>query len=95
MSVYIVTWNLNKERTNYAQARKDFIAHLDNNYQNISDPGLESVRFLSTTNTATQISDKLREKLDANDRLFVSKLNSGNHAGWLRKSVWDWINQRR
>jgi hypothetical protein len=93
MAVYMVTWNLNKERGNYAQARQAFIQHLDR-YQNISDPGLESVRWLASSATANQISDDLRLKLDANDRIFVTKLNNGDHQGWLSKNVWEWINAR-
>lgn len=94
MAVFVVTWNLNKERSNYNQAREAFIKHLESAYENTKDPGLESVRFLSSSNTADQISDYLKQKLDNNDRLFVSKVNSGQNQGWLSKSVWDWINDR-
>lgn len=93
MAVFVVTWNLNKERSNYDQARKDFLAHLEK-YENKKDAGLETVRWISTTSSADQIDSRLREKLDANDRLFVSKLNKGEHQGWLSKDVWDWINSR-
>ena len=93
MSVYVVTWNLNKEKNNYSQAREAFIGQL-NQYETIRDIGLESVRFVSTANTAQQVSDFLRQKLDDNDRVFVSKLHSGYHAGWLEKDVWTWINAR-
>lgn len=94
MAVYVVTWNLNKERSNYNQARDAFIKHLESTYENKKDDGLESVRFVSTANSADQIDARLREKMDANDRLFVSKLNRGEHQGWLSKAVWDWINAR-
>lgn len=90
MSVYMVTWNLNKERNNYDHARRAFIAHF-NRYTNVSDPGLESVRWILSNATADQISEDLRLKLDANDRLFVTKLNSGQHQGWLSSDVGGWI----
>ncbi|MNC03952.1 hypothetical protein D3C81_831700 [compost metagenome] len=93
MAVFMVTWNLNKESGNYNQARLAFIQHLDR-YQSVSDPGLESVRWLHSAATATQISDDLRLKLDLNDRIFVTKVNAGEHQGWLSKSVWEWINAR-
>jgi len=93
MSVYVVTWNLNKERQNYDTARRTFIQHLER-YDNTKDSGLESVRWISTSSTAEQLQNDLRTKLDDNDRLFVSKLTSGNHQGWLSKQVWDWINAR-
>lgn len=93
MSVFMVTWNLNKERGNYAQARAAFIQHLER-YQNVKDPGLESVRWISSNATADQVCTDLRAKLDANDRIFVSQVTAGAHQGWLEKAVWDWINAR-
>lgn len=93
MSVYVITWNLNKERQNYDTARRAFIQHLER-YDNTKDSGLESVRWISTSSTAEQVQNDLQTKLDGNDRLFVSKLTSGNHQGWLSKQVWEWINAR-
>jgi len=93
MSVYLVTWNLNKERANYDRARKDFIAHLET-MENAKDAGLESVRWVSTSRTSSALKDFLRQKLDDNDRLFVTKLNKQEHSGWLTKTVWTWINAR-
>lgn len=93
MAVYLVTWDLNKEKLNYAEARKQFIAHLER-YENIKDPGLDSVRFVSTNLSAEQLSEALRTKLDDNDRIIVTRLVSGSHYGWLHKTVWDWISAR-
>lgn len=93
MAVYVVTWDLNREKPNYAQARASFIQHLER-MENTRDTGLDSVRWVSTTSTADDVSAYLRQKMDDNDRLFVSKVNSGQHQGWLGKSVWDWINAR-
>lgn len=93
MSVFVVTWNLNKERSNYSAARTAFIAQLEN-YKNKSDSGLESVRFIETTHSADQVDSFLRQKMDQNDRLLVSKMNHGQHQGWLSKEVWEWINAR-
>ncbi|MBO9378078.1 hypothetical protein GG804_15000 [Sphingomonas histidinilytica] len=93
MAVYVVTWNLNKEGAAYTAARATFLKHLAK-YDNTQDSGLETVRWISTNESAQQVSDYLRQKLDDNDRLFVSKVVSGTHAGWLEKSVWTWINAR-
>lgn len=92
MAVYLVTWDLNREKPNYAQARDNFLARL-NEYENINDPGLDSVRFISTSWTANQVSDDLRERLDNNDRIIVLSM-TGDHQGWLSQGVWDWINKR-
>lgn len=94
MAVYVVTWNINKARSNYAQAREAFITHLEGTYPCAADPGLETVRFIQSSSSADQIDSFLRQKLDSNDRLFVSKLNRGEHQGWLVQEVWDWINAR-
>jgi len=93
MSVFLVTWDLNKEKPNYAQARIAFVKHLEA-YENTRDDGLDSVRFISTTSSADQVDSYLRQKLDDNDRLVVTQLVRGGHQGWLSKSVWDWISQR-
>ncbi|EVT71434.1 hypothetical protein X548_02900 [Stenotrophomonas maltophilia 5BA-I-2] len=93
MSIYVVTWNLNKERSNYDAARRQFIQHLER-YPNAQDGGLESVRWVQSSGTAQQLSDDLRQKLDNNDRLFVSKLTAGEFGGWLNKDVGSWINAR-
>lgn len=94
MAVYVVTWNLNQERSGYDQARREFIAHLER-YEHTKDPALETVRWISTNSSATEVSQFLRQKLDDNDRLFISKVNSGQRDGWLSQTVWDWINARQ
>jgi hypothetical protein len=91
MAVYVITWNLNKEGAAYNAARTAFLKHLAQ-YDNTQDSGLDTVRWIATNESAQQVSDYLRQKLDDNDRLFVSKLVSGTYAGWLDKSVWTWIN---
>lgn len=93
MPVYMVTWNLNNERANYQLARNAFIQHLER-YQNIQDPGLESVRWVSINLTAQQVCADLQTRLDVNDRLFVTQITAGSHQGWLNKHIWDWINAR-
>lgn len=93
MSVYLVTWDLNKEKPNYAQARQNFILHLER-FENVKDSGLDSVRFINTDWSANDIDEDLRERLDNNDRLFVVKLTPSNYAGWLSKSTWDWIDSK-
>lgn len=93
MAVYVVTWDLNREKPNYSAAREAFVTHLER-YENVKDPGLDSVRFISTSHTADQVDEFLRQKLDTNDRLFVSKIRAGERNGWLSKNVWDWIKAR-
>ena len=45
MAVYVVTWDLNKEKPNYSQARTAFVKHIEA-YENKKDPGLDFVTIL-------------------------------------------------
>jgi hypothetical protein len=93
MAVYLVTWELNRERPNYAQARQALVAQLEK-FPHTRDAGLDSVWSVSTDWSADQVSDYVRRSLDSNDRLLVTKMVSGNHQGWMSEPVWKWINQR-
>lgn len=95
MPVYLVTWDLNRERPNYAKARDAFIALLDK-FETRKDSGLDSVRFVSTSWDATKIKEYLRKAQDDNDTLFVTRLHKGSaeRNGWLNKATWDWIRVR-
>jgi hypothetical protein len=91
--VYLVTWELNREKPGYAQARDAFLAEVGR-FEHIKDSGLDSVAFVSTSSSANDLSASLRAGLDDNDCLVVTRLASGTHQGWLSKATWDWINSR-
>jgi len=93
MAVYLVTWDLNRAKPNYAAARQKLIDHMSK-YEHIKDPGLDSVWFVSSTKTASSLNDDIRTNMDDNDRIVVTKLVLDQHNGWLKKDVWDWINAR-
>ncbi|MEP9372566.1 hypothetical protein [Mesorhizobium sp. KR1-2] len=93
MAVYLVTWDLNKQKTNYNQARQALIDHLSR-YDHMKDPGLDSVWFISSTASADALDADARTRMDTNDRLMVTKLVGGQHQGWLNADVWKWINAR-
>jgi hypothetical protein len=93
MAVYVVTWDLNKEKPNYSQARTSFLRLVDT-FENLKDTGLDSVRFVSTRDDAEDIVKYLRQGLDDDDRLVVSRLRAGEYQGWLAEEAWDWITAR-
>jgi hypothetical protein len=93
MSVYVVTWNLNGEGARYNEKRTQLLQQISR-YENTRDSQLETVRFISTTESAYEVDEHLRKKMDTNDRLFVSRLNRGENQGWLDPDVWKWINAR-
>ncbi len=51
MGVYLVTWDLNRHKPNYAQARQNLVDHMSR-YPHIKDEGLDSVWFIQSTSTA-------------------------------------------
>ena len=93
MAVYLVTWDINRAGAGYSEARAAFISHLQT-YPHKKDGGLDSVWFISTDQTANQIDAYLRQRLDNNDRLIVTRIRSGEHQGWLDPEVWKWIEAR-
>lgn len=93
MAVYLITWDLNKQKPNYNQARQYLVEHLTQ-YEHIKDPGLDSVWFINSTASADTLDAEIRKRLDTNDRLIVTKLVRGQHQGWLAQNTWNWINAR-
>lgn len=93
MAVFVVTWNINKERSSYALARQQFLSSFEK-YETIYDSALETVRWVSTNITAQQLETDLQRTLDQNDRIFVSQVFGGTYYGWLPNEIWNWIQAR-
>jgi len=93
MSVFVVTWNLNKEGLSYSQAKAALFEKFAA-YDRITQKDLESVIFISTSSSVHQVQAHLRSGLDNNDTLFVSKIFKNESDGWMSQVVWDWINAR-
>lgn len=93
MSVYLVTWDLNKEKPNYAAARQDLLSRISQ-YDNIKDRGLDSVYFIATEIGLHALYTDLRGALDNNDRIMVVGLSISNYQGWLHEDAVAWINSR-
>jgi hypothetical protein len=93
--VYLVTWDLNKEGSAYSIARARLMEGF-NFYETNYNSSLDSVRFVSTEESANQIYEFLKEYKDDDDTIVIVKLEKGtdNHQGNLGKSLWEWINAR-
>lgn len=87
--VFLVTYDLNKQK-NY----DELYTALKGLGEWMRDPGLDSVWFISTSLSAQSIYDRIKPHIDADDRLFITQLETGKHQGWLSKSAWEWINAR-
>ena len=86
MSVYCVSYDLNKAGQNY-NALYDELK---------KSPGwchpLDSTWLISTRESAQQLSDRLRKHLDNNDTLLVIGVTK-EYSGWLPQATWDWMRQ--
>ncbi len=86
--VVIVTYDLNKQGKNYA----DLSSTLEGLCTDFIRP-LKSFWLLDTEVSVNDISSAALSVMDADDRLFVTRLVSDN-AGWLTQTEWNWINSR-
>lgn len=85
MAVFCVSYDLNKSGQNYEGLWEEI--KKSNGYYHIMD----STWWVHTAETAEQLNDRLRTRTDKNDSLFLSKVNSGQYAGWLTQDQWDWL----
>ncbi len=85
MSVFIVTYDLKEPGQRY----DDLIAKIKN-YGSWAKLGY-SCFLISTNDTVVQVRDRLKEVLDANDKLYVGQASSP--AAWsnLPEDVSNWI----
>lgn len=84
--VYLITYDLNKKGQNYEKL-----------YESIKSLGscahyLDSTWFVDTYRTSNDIRDILRNVMDSNDSLFVSKVTK-SYSGWLPNEAWDWLSK--
>lgn len=88
MTVYSVSYDLNKEGQNY----KDLIAEIKsfNGYCKVMD----SYWFVYSNGSASAVSARLKKHMDKNDSLLVME-TSTNLQGWLNKNIWDWLKQHQ
>lgn len=93
MAVFLVTWDLNKKRQNYDQARQVLIDFMSK-YPHVKDDGLDSVWFIQSPAKAEAVSADIHTKMTGDDKLIVMQLVAGQYYGWLEKQVWEWINAR-
>lgn len=83
--VYLITYDLKKPGQDYS-----------NVYDAIKSCGtwwhyLKSTWLVDDYLTAEQISARISNHIDQNDRLFVIGITD-DYAGWLPKDAWEWIN---
>lgn len=84
--IYMINYDLNKAGQDYP----DLISEIKRSPDWIKY--LKSGWFVATTETATQLYERLRKWTDANDLILVNEFTKNNN-GWLKRDVWDWLNR--
>jgi len=54
---------------------------------------MDSLWFISTSESVETWSNRLRQVIDQNDWLFVVDISGQSRQGWMKKSIWDWLNK--
>jgi hypothetical protein len=84
--VYCVSYDLNKLGQRYAALYEEL------KKSSLWWHYLDSTWLIATHETATQLSNRLRQRIDSNDYILVIEVRR-SYDGWLPQKAWDWINQ--
>ncbi len=85
MSFFIISYDLKAPGRDYASLYSEI-----KRFQEWQHP-MESMWLIYTNETANNIYNRIRPKMDDNDLLFVSELATRHWQGWLPRTCWDWI----
>lgn len=86
MKVYVVSYDLNTPGQNY-----------DNLYKELKNSSswwhfLDSTWLIKTTETSSQLNNRIRKNLDDNDLLMIIRVTK-DYSGWLPKDAWKWMDE--
>jgi hypothetical protein len=85
--VIAIKYQLNKPGKDYTQ----LYSAIESLGSYVRDPSLHTLWFVATNKTVQQVDEEIRQQIDPNDHLFVTRLHFGEYAGWLSKDIWAWI----
>jgi len=88
MPIYAISYDLNSPGQKYQRVKEAIESCGD------SIKPMESFWLVDSNLTYSQISEKVRQVHDANDRHFVMRM-SREYQGWLTQDAWDWLNRRQ
>jgi len=83
----MVTYDLNKADKDYSALYRA-MGQLGECHK---DPDLDSVWFISTVFSPSQVFNNLASAMDKNDRLFISRIRPGEYTGWLSTNAVSWL----
>ncbi len=85
MSIYIISYDLNKPDQNYTRLHQE-IKRLGDWWHY-----LDSTWLVDSSLNSSQIWNQLKSAIDKNDSLLIVKITN-DYTGWLPKKAWEWIN---
>lgn len=96
MSFFAIIYDLRQPERNY-YGLYDAIKELagDGNWQH----PMESFWVVSisdfSSKTVESMYEFLRQHIDDNDSLFISRIDNSEHQGWMPKNFWNWFREKR
>ena len=96
MKFFAITYDLRQPERNY-NGLYDAIKELagEGNWQH----PMESFWVVSisefSSKTVESMYDFLRQHIDDNDSLFISRIDNTEHQGWMPKNFWNWFKEKR
>ncbi len=88
MPIYAISYDLNSPGQKYQRVKAAIESCGD------SIKPMESFWLVDSSLTYSQISQKVRQAHDENDRHLVMRLSS-EYQGWLTPDAWEWLNRRK
>ena len=85
--IYSISYDLRQPGRNY-----DGLYEIIKSAPGYSHP-MDSLWFISTSESVDAWSDRLLQAIDHDDILFVVDITGQNWAGWMSKATWEWLSQ--
>ncbi len=54
---------------------------------------LESVWYVKTAKSSSDLFNELRPKIDDNDSIIVQEMNLSSYSGWMPTVFWNWLKE--
>lgn len=87
MSVYMITYDLNKSGQDY----ENVIKSIKDSSTGVWCSYWKSSYLIKSNLTANQIQKNIKPYLDKTDRLIIVEAKDTNYQGWLTKKQWNYI----
>lgn len=83
--IYSISYDLKKPGQDYSELIKSI-----KSFGTWAKP-CESYWLISTSIDAKEIFAKLKPYIDANDSIFITRIDLSDRAGWLSQELWNWM----